>query len=239
MALILITPGLKRNGDMEYYELNRDYAAAVTRAGGLPVIGPYAKTDEEAEQWAACADGLLLSGGGDVDPSVYAEENRYSDGIDTERDLSEKLLLRAFMKLKKPVLGICRGVQIINAVMGGTLYQDIAAEVPGALTHPRSDIPRDGAHKDTVRGDTLLHRVFGQSEISVNSRHHQAVKKAAPGMTVCCVSEDGIIEGTEMATEAYPFLLGIQWHPESMAEKHPEMQKVFDAFVTAAKGESK
>ena len=239
MALILITPGLKRNGDMEYYELNRDYAAAVTRAGGLPVIGPYVKTEEEAERWAAAADGLLLSGGGDVDPSVYGEENRYSAGIDTQRDLSETLLLRAFMKLKKPVLGICRGVQMINAALGGALYQDIAAEVPGALTHPRGDIPRDGAHKDTVREGTLLRRVFGQGEISVNSRHHQAVKNAAPGMTVCCLSEDGIIEGTEKDTDDYPFLLGIQWHPESMAEKHPEMQKVFDAFVSAAKGESK
>lgn len=234
MALILITPFIKCSANGAYYHLNRDYAEAIARAGAQPAVGPFVKDAVEAERWAALADGLLLSGGEDVSPEMYGEENLYCGAVSAERDLSEKLLLEAFMRLKKPVLGICRGVQLMNAALGGTLYQDIALQVPHTLTHPRSDLPADCVHKNRIGKDSLLYSIFGCREISVNSRHHQAVKNPAPGMRICCRSEDGVTEGIEKDTAEYPFLLGIQWHPESMAERYPEMQRVFDTFVSAA-----
>lgn len=182
---------------------------------------------EQAVQDALTCDGLLLPGGGDMDPKFYGQERIPACGEpNLLRDAAEPLLLRAFLAADKPVLGICRGIQVINAVLGGDLYQDIK---------PFEHLPHNGhwakVHTVTVRRGTLLSRILGQDTVLVNSQHHQAVDRVAPGFTLAALSEDGIVEAIEKPDAG--FCLGVQWHPEWLSDADPAMQGLFDAFVNA------
>ena len=182
---------------------------------------------EQAVQDALTCDGLLLPGGGDMDPKFYGQERIPACGEpNLLRDAAEPLLLRAFLAADKPVLGICRGIQVMNAVLGGDLYQDIK---------PFEHLPHNGhwakVHTVTVRRGTLLSRILGQDTVLVNSQHHQAVDRVAPGFTLAALSEDGIVEAIEKPNAR--FCLGVQWHPEWLSDADPAMQGLFDAFVNA------
>ena len=182
---------------------------------------------EQAVQDALTCDGLLLPGGGDMDPKFYGQERIPACGEpNLLRDAAEPLLLRAFLAADKPVLGICRGIQVMNAVLGGDLYQDIK---------PFEHLPHNGhwakVHTVTVRRGTLLSRILGQDTVLVNSQHHQAVDRVAPGFTLAALSEDGIVEAIEKPDAG--FCLGVQWHPEWLSDADPAMQGLFDAFVNA------
>ena len=182
---------------------------------------------EQAVQDALTCDGLLLPGGGDMDPKFYGQARIPACGEpNLLRDAAEPLLLRAFLAADKPVLGICRGIQVMNAVLGGDLYQDIK---------PFEHLPHNGhwakVHIVTVRRGTLLSRVLGQDTVLVNSQHHQAVDRVAPGFTLAALSEDGIVEAIEKPDAR--FCLGVQWHPEWLSDADPAMQGLFDAFVNA------
>ena len=182
---------------------------------------------EQAVQDALTCDGLLLPGGGDMDPKFYGQERIPACGEpNLLRDAAEPLLLRAFLATDKPVLGICRGIQVMNAVLGGDLYQDIK---------PFEHLPHNGhwakVHTVTVRRGTLLSRILGQDTVLVNSQHHQAVDRVAPGFTLAALSEDGIVEAIEKPDAG--FCLGVQWHPEWLSDADPAMQGLFDAFVNA------
>ena len=182
---------------------------------------------EQAVQDALTCDGLLLPGGGDMDPKFYGQERIPACGEpNLLRDAAEPLLLRAFLDADKPVLGICRGIQVMNAVLGGDLYQDIK---------PFEHLPHNGhwakVHTVTVRRGTLLSRILGQDTVLVNSQHHQAVDRVAPGFTLAALSEDGIVEAIEKPDAR--FCLGVQWHPEWLSDADPAMQGLFDAFVNA------
>lgn len=182
---------------------------------------------EQAVQDALTCDGLLLPGGGDMDPKFYGQERIPACGEpNLLRDAAEPLLLRAFLATDKPVLGICRGIQVMNAVLGGDLYQDIK---------PLEHLPHNGhwakVHTVTVRRGTLLSRILGQDTVLVNSQHHQAVDRVAPGFTLAALSEDGIVEAIEKPDAG--FCLGVQWHPEWLSDADPAMQGLFDAFVNA------
>ena len=182
---------------------------------------------EQAVQDALTCDGLLLPGGGDMDPKFYGQERIPACGEpNLLRDAAEPLLLRAFLAADKPVLGICRGIQVINAVLGGDLYQDIK---------PFEHLPHNGhwakVHTVTVRRGTLLSRILGQDTVLVNSQHHQAVDRVAPGFILAALSEDGIVEAIEKPDAG--FCLGVQWHPEWLSDADPAMQSLFDAFVNA------
>ena len=182
---------------------------------------------EQAVQDALTCDGLLLPGGGDMDPKFYGQERIPACGEpNLLRDAAEPLLLRAFLAADKPVLGICRGIQVMNAVLGGDLYQDIK---------PLEHLPHNGhwakVHTVTVRRGTLLSRILGQDTVLVNSQHHQAVDRVAPGFTLAALSEDGIVEAIEKPDAG--FCLGVQWHPEWLSDADPAMQGLFDAFVNA------
>lgn len=182
---------------------------------------------EQAVQDALTCDGLLLPGGGDMDPKFYGQERIPACGEpNLLRDAAEPLLLRAFLAADKPVLGICRGIQVMNAVLGGDLYQDIK---------PFEHLPHNGhwakVHTITVRRGTLLSRILGQDTVLVNSQHHQAVDRVAPGFTLAALSEDGIVEAIEKPDAR--FCLGVQWHPEWLSDADPAMQSLFDAFVNA------
>lgn len=182
---------------------------------------------EQAVQDALTCDGLLLPGGGDMDPKFYGQARIPACGEpNLLRDAAEPLLLRAFLAADKPVLGICRGVQVMNAVLGGDLYQDIK---------PFEHLPHNDhwakVHTVTVRRGTLLSRILGQDTVLVNSQHHQAVDRVAPGFTLAALSEDGIVEAIEKPDAR--FCLGVQWHPEWLSDADPAMQGLFDAFVNA------
>ena len=182
---------------------------------------------EQAVQDALTCDGLLLPGGGDMDPKFYGQERIPACGEpNLLRDAAEPLLLRAFLAADKPVLGICRGIQVLNAVLCGDLYQDIK---------PFEHLPHNGhwakVHTVTVRRGTLLSRILGQDTVLVNSQHHQAVDRVAPGFTLAALSEDGIVEAIEKPDAR--FCLGVQWHPEWLSDADPAMQGLFDAFVNA------
>ena len=182
---------------------------------------------EQAVQDALTCDGLLLPGGGDMDPKFYGQERIPACGEpNLLRDAAEPLLLRAFLAADKPVLGICRGIQVMNAVLGGDLYQDIKH-----FEHLPHNDHWAKVHTVTVRRGTLLSRILGQDTVLVNSQHHQAVDRVAPGFTLAALSEDGIVEAIEKPDAG--FCLGVQWHPEWLSDADPAMQGLFDAFVNA------
>ena len=230
MRLIGVTPA--RNRAEGKITVNQDYLASVERAGALPVVLPL--TDRE-EMWAEMlrrVDGLLLTGGGDIDPALYGEEKLPPcDEPDPIRDRMELFLCRRALTLRLPILAICRGHQILNCALGGTLYQDMETQLRQALNHARSDIPRSPAHVVAVSRDSRLFAITGLPRFSVNSRHHQGIKTLGRGLTACAVAPDGVIEGVELPGE--PFVLGVQWHPESLSDARPEAQALFNAFAEA------
>ncbi|MBQ4424790.1 MAG: gamma-glutamyl-gamma-aminobutyrate hydrolase family protein [Lachnospiraceae bacterium] len=218
----------------DFQGIAEDYLRFIEKAGGIPVILPTTDDFEKARTLWARMDGFVLSGGHDVDPSLYGEEKRPSCGNTfPKRDLYEKELLRFAMENGKPVLGICRGIQLINAALGGSDHQDL--EEDGFRKHSQFDIPRNMAsHTVQLREGSPLEAIFGKRELGVNSFHHQAVKDLAPGLTADAVSEDGVIEALHIPGQ--PFLLAVQWHPEMMADSE-EQAKLAQALIRACRGE--
>jgi putative glutamine amidotransferase len=219
-------------GESRKYSLPQDYVCAVTKAGGQVVILP-ASDGESAARLAGVLDGILLSGGADLDPSYFGEEPHPHLGhIDPERDEFELALVRAAIEAGTPLLAICRGIQVLNVAMGGTLYQDIQSQVKGAIKH-RQDAPRyHASHKVVVERHSKLAGMVGAGDVAVNSFHHQAIRNVAPGFFVSARSTDGVIEAIESAHDL--FVVGVQWHPECMTDSYPAMLEIFAAFVAEA-----
>ena len=224
MRVVIAMP--RMSTDPEPTVAQSKYIESLARAGaGMRWVE--LNDPEQAVQDALTCDGLLLPGGGDMDPKFYGQARIPACGEpNLLRDAAEPLLLRAFLDADKPVLGICRGIQVMNAVLGGDLYQDIK---------PFEHLPHNGhwakVHTVTVRRGTLLSRILGQDTVLVNSQHHQAVDRVAPGFTLAALSEDGIVEAIEKPDAG--FCLGVQWHPEWLSDADPAMQGLFDAFVNA------
>lgn len=224
MRVVIAMP--RMSSDPEPTVAQSKYMESLARAGaGMRWVE--LNDPEQAVQDALTCDGLLLPGGGDMDPKFYGQECIPACGEpNLLRDAAEPLLLRAFLAADKPVLGICRGIQVMNAVLGGDLYQDIK---------PFEHLPHNDhwakVHTVTVRRGTLLSRILGQDTVLVNSQHHQAVDRVAPGFTLAALSEDGIVEAIEKPDAR--FCLGVQWHPEWLSDADPAMQGLFDAFVNA------
>ena len=224
MRVVIAMP--RMSTDPEPTVAQSKYIESLARAGaGMRWVE--LSDPEQAVQDALTCDGLLLPGGGDMDPKFYGQARIPACGEpNLLRDVAEPLLLRAFLAADKPVLGICRGIQVMNAVLGGDLYQDIK---------PFEHLPHNDhwakVHTVTVRRGTLLSRILGQDTVLVNSQHHQAVDRVAPGFTLAALSEDGIVEAIEKPDAG--FCLGVQWHPEWLSDADPAMQGLFDAFVNA------
>lgn len=224
MRVVIAMP--RMSTDPEPTVAQSKYIESLVRAGaGMRWVE--LSDPEQAVQDALTCDGLLLPGGGDMDPKFYGQARIPACGEpNLLRDAAEPLLLRAFLAADKPVLGICRGIQVMNAVLGGDLYQDIK---------PFEHLPHNDhwakVHTVTVRRGTLLSRILGQDTVLVNSQHHQAVDRVAPGFTLAALSEDGIVEAIEKPDAR--FCLGVQWHPEWLSDADPAMQGLFDAFVNA------
>lgn len=216
--------------------LNQTYVRAVSRAGAVPLLIPHLTDEPRLHVLFDRLDGLLLSGGEDVDPLFYGEQvHEKCRTIARQRDEMEMTLARWAMAEGRPLLAICRGIQLLNVALGGSLYQDIQAQIPGAERHDwYPGYPRDHRpHPVTITPQTRLARIVESPSLPVNSLHHQSLKGIAPGLIVTALAPDGVVEAVE-ATE-HPFAVAVQWHPEELADNDPVAQRLFDAFVAACR----
>ena len=213
------------------FSLPAVYVDAVRRAGGVPVLIPPGEPD--LPELLPLLNGVILSGGGDIDPQLYAgttHETIYM--LDAERDSSEINLARTLINQDLPVLGICRGIQVINVALGGTLIEHLPDVVGEEVLHrapPRLPV----SHEVNVVPDSRLAEIIGQSSVTPTSWHHQAIRQPAPGLQVVASAPDGTIEAVEMP--AHPWLIAVQWHPEITAASQPEQQRLFDELVKVAR----
>ncbi|MGN0395133.1 MAG: gamma-glutamyl-gamma-aminobutyrate hydrolase family protein [Coprococcus sp.] len=218
----------------ESYWMLPGYMKVLEKCGAMPIMLPLTSDEEEISQILEMCDGLLLTGGHDVNPAIYHEYMKDTCGVPcNERDLMESLLFGRALEKKMPVLGICRGIQFMNAYLGGTLYQDINTEYDSRIEHHMTPPYDREVHKVTVMEDTLLADILGAGVMPVNSYHHQAIKKIAPGVSQMAVSEDGLVEA--ISVDGQRFAIGVQWHPEFSYESDDNSIKLVQAFVDACR----
>lgn len=211
-----------------------DYVQAIKNAGGIPVVLPFVEGKEKISRQIELIDGLLLSGGQDIHPHHYGEEpSQRLEEVCPQRDIFEIELVRSAGTLNKPILGICRGLQLMNVAFGGSLFQDIPYAMPDALQHSQNANPEVATQTIELVEGTILQNLIGQSLLLANSYHHQAIKELAPGFRISARAKDGIVEAIEK--EGNFFTLGVQWHPELMFLQHSSMQRLFQGFIEAAR----
>jgi putative glutamine amidotransferase len=211
------------------------YLRAVLSAGGIPLLIPPRLTRDQLGETLARLDGLVLIGGGDIDPALFnGQPHPRVYDIDPERDFLDLTLARLAAERRIPFLGICRGIQVVNVALGGTLYTDIGDQLPGALRHDwYPNIPRNHlAHPVTVEAGSRLSGILGGTAFRVNSLHHQGVDRPAPALRATAWSPDELIEAVEL--DDHPFGVAVQWHPEWLQEHAPQ-RDLFSALVSAAK----
>jgi putative glutamine amidotransferase len=219
--------------------MNQRYFVAATIVGGVPWMIPLLDDDEDTlREIYERLDGILIPGGVDLDPVNFGEERHPRLGaLDPARDRVELQLTHWALEDRKPMLGLCRGIQVMNVALGGTLYQDIEAQVPAAIKHdyyPTAGFERDHlAHEVELASGSRLHAVMERQRVMVNSMHHQAIKSLAPGLLPCATAPDGLIEAVELDSDQ--FLMGVQWHPEVFEMSDPHTRHLFSAFIHAAR----
>lgn len=210
------------------------YFGGIVQAGAIPFMLPLTTDKQDLEQLLDLCDGLLITGGQDVSGKVYgatAEDAKLIGETSPERDAQERLLLKLAMQRDLPVLGICRGIQIINTLLGGTLYQDLPTQHPSDTKH-HGEMPYSApVHTVSVAAGTPLADYVGEGELAVNSLHHQAVREVSPELKVMATSEDGLVEG--LYHPGMRFLWAVQWHPEYSYKTDEASQQIFNAFVGA------
>lgn len=211
-----------------------DYVSGVEQAGGVPLVLPPV-APEAAETMVRGIDGLLLSGGSDLHPSYYGEEPHPDLGpIIPERDAFEMRLLEAALGRGLPVFGICRGLQLMNVFLGGTLYQDLPAQFGEELDHRQTTPKWSPKHGITLDGSSVTGGISGAAKLQVNSYHHQAIKELASGLVVSARSADGVVEAAESRDLSERWFVGVQWHAEAMRASDPAHRNLFAAHVAAA-----
>lgn len=215
-----------------------DYSKSVIMAGGIPVVIPANSDTEVIKKQLSLIDGLILSGGVDINPFLYGEDFKQGIGvISPERDEFELIVLEEFLKTGKPILAICRGHQLVNIFFGGSLHQDLRYAGENILKHRQDFHPELATQKlKIIDEENMLYDLYGES-VGINSFHHQVINKMGVGLTVIAKTEDGIIEAFQK--KDYNFLYGIQWHPEMMtARGNEEMKKLFVKFIESCKEKS-
>ena len=227
---------IDENGAFPGFErsyVNNDYIQSVAINNGIPYIIPIIYDDELIKQQVINIDALILSGGHDVNSLMWGEEpHNKLEAILPKRDEFDMKLLKYALAMKKPILGICRGQQIINVVEGGTLYQDLSLVEESYIKHNQKYLPSIATHTINIKKGTKLYNIIGEEEILVNSFHHMAVNKVAEGYIVSAISKDGIIEGIEKTGD--DFIIAVQWHPEMMTKESDTMRRIFKALVKSA-----
>lgn len=224
-----------KNGRFENYEtsvINSDYVRSIETAGGVPMGILSTDNEESLRHQIAAMDGIVLHGGHDVNPMLYNEELLEKTGTFVRKqDILDGLIVKLALEMKKPILGVCRGSQILNVVLGGTLYQDMSYIDGAHLKHDQWNNPGESSHFTEVEKDSRLFNIVGSDKIAINSFHHQAVKEPGKNMKVIARAKDGIIEGIELDDKDH-FVMGLQWHPEMMAAEGDEtMAKLFRSFI--------
>ena len=226
--LIGITCGY--DNEMERVLLTQFYSRGVLASGGVPLLLPPVSGEGIGERYCELLDGLILSGGGDVDPEYFGEEPISGSGeITPERDAFEIALVQKWLEGGKPLLAICRGMQVLNIAAGGDIYQDIKTQGKDLIKHIQEAPKWYASHKLYLEDGTLLSKIFPEKSIKVNSFHHQAVRRLAPGFNCAARSSDGLIEAIEFSSKV--FVLGVQWHPECMWERDEKQLKLFQQLV--------
>ena len=244
--LILISPSIEAEG-VEFHDrsisLSEAYPRAIAEAGGIPLTMPVGQSRELISECVRRSDGILITGGDDIEPKLYKDSvpPKLRKTVDTtpdggERDLRELILIDEVFRQRKPLLAICRGHQMLNIALGGTLIVDIPTEVPDAIKHGRMDKRSDIVHEVQLTRDSLLSKITGRRTLGVNSTHHQAVGRVAELLQVTAASGDGVVESMELKPQAarlLPFMLATQFHPERLADRYPEHRAIFRAFTKA------
>lgn len=216
------------------HAMREDYVRSVEQAGAIPVVLPPVRP-EDVPAILDRLDGIVLSGGVDVDPSLYGQAAHPKLGrVNRRRDDFELALTREALRRDTPILAICRGQQVLNVATGGTLVQDIPSTIEGAMLHGGKGPRSRRAHRAEVTASSRLRAILGRDVLSVNSIHHQSVDRPGEGVVVSArCPEDGVVEGVEMPDRR--FVVGVQWHPESFWNQTDSFQTLFDAHVEACR----
>jgi len=243
--LILISPHVEKKGD-EFGDvsisLSETYQQVLMGVGAIPLALPLTTSRRVIAECVSRCDGVLLTGGDDVEPKFYTKKLsaklRKTVGVTHgDRDRRELILIEEVFRQRKPLLAICRGQQILNVALGGSLVVDIPSQIPGALKHRRMDKKCEVVHEVALTSDSLLAKLTGTQRLGVNSTHHQAVGRVAKDLRVTGRSDDGVVEALELkqgAKRKLPFLVSVQFHPERLAKKHGEHREIFRRFVKAS-----
>lgn len=211
------------------------YPRAILEAGGIPLMLPLTSSRKTIAEILASLDGILVTGGNfDIHPTLYGEEPLAALGqVKEERTQFELELIALALKRHLPLLGVCGGAQAINVVLGGSLYQDIATQIPAAMEHEQGARKDQGGHLIQIHDGTKLQQIVGRDRIEVNTTHHQAVRKLGRSLVVNATAQDGVIEGIE--SKEHSFVLGVQWHPEFLTQRDISQRKIFASFISACR----
>lgn len=233
--VIGITSSIVSHNNIPSYNLHVKHIESVIKAGGVPIIIPTGPK-VMAEVWVSICNGIILSSGEDIDPNSFgAHPSPKIQNTNRKRDLTEIELVKCAQKQSKPILGLCRGATMLNVAFGGTVIQDIETSNPNAINHNQQAARSEPTHYIQIDKMSRLYQIIGNSNIQVNSLHHQAIDQLAPNLKKVAVAPDGIIEAVEGADKTSSMIMGIQWHPEEMASEDTTMQGLFDAFVMTCK----
>lgn len=226
----LTTTRLPNKDSLPTFGVNQSYARSVSIAGGIPILIPLDLPDDDLNDLLDRLDGILFTGGYDIDPQRYGSQPHPKvEHIDAERDRVECHLVQAAMQAGKPLLGICRGLQVINVALGGSLYEDLQDQFAGSIMHDNHDKPRDSlVHSVNVERKSLLSQIIPCNRTQVNSLHHQGVRLLASDLNPSAFSPDGLVEAIELPD--LRFGLAVQWHPEELQE-YASMRRLFQQFV--------
>lgn len=243
--LILVTPCQQAAG-IEFADssisLSNRYTQAINDAGGMPLVLPVTATRDQIAELVRRADGVLLTGGEDIELKHYApgtppEIAATIKDVEPERDLLEFALVDEVFRQRKPLLCICRGHQMLNVALGGTLIVDIPAQLPGALGHKQVDRKFDLVHDVKLAPDSQIAALLGTAQTGTNTTHHQAVARLADALRITGTTVDGVIEAMELKDNSrLPFLQSVQFHPERLYDRYPHFAEIFRAFIRASAG---